>query len=122
MKAINLFRVFVLITVILSAAALSSFAKKPVTTTAPTTAASINTTLSKCLKFPDNVNKSDYEGTVDVIFLIEDGKMIVKKAYSSNSELADYVREQLGKVCCKHIRSLTNQHYAVRLTFTLLDQ
>lgn len=122
MKAINFIRVFALIVIIVSAATLTSFAKKPVTTNAPTTAATIHTTLENCLKFPANVNKSDFEGTVDVIFMIEDGKMIIKKATSDNQELADYVKTELCKVCCKHIRSLTNQHYAVRLNFTLLEQ
>lgn len=122
MKAINFIRVFALITIIISAAALTSYAKKPVTTNAPTVAATIHSTLVSCLKFPDNVNKSDFEGSVDIIFLIEDGKMIIEKATSDNHELADYVKKELCKVCCKHIKSLTNQHYAVRLNFTLLDQ
>jgi hypothetical protein len=122
MKPIHLIRVFALIIIIVSAATLAGFAKKPVITNAPTTAATIHSTLSSYLKFPANVNRSEYEGTVDLIFLIEDGKMIIEKATSDNKDLAAYVKEELGKICCKHIRSLTNQHYAVRLNFALLEQ
>jgi hypothetical protein len=122
MKAINLIRVFALILVIVSAAAFTSYAKKPNTVLAPTTAATIHSTLESCLKFPDKGLKSDYEGTVDLVFLIEDGKMVIEKLTSDNKELATYVKEELCKMNCKHIRSLTNQHYAVRLNFSLLDQ
>ena len=122
MKAINLIRVFALTILVVSAATLTSFAKKPVVTNTPSTAATIQNTLSQCLKFPDNVNKSDYEGTVDITFVVEDGKMIITKAVSDNKELVEYVKEELSKISCKHIRTLTNQHYAVRLNFNLLEQ
>lgn len=121
MKAINVIRMLALVIVIMSAGTLTSFAKKPVTTNAPTTVATIQNTLNSAMKFPDNCNKSDYEGTVDVIFVIEDGKMVIEQAKSDNKELATYVKNELGKICCKHIKSLTNQHYGVRLTFALQE-
>lgn len=121
MKAINFIRMSALIIIIVSAASVTSFAKKPVTTVTPSTIATIQNTLTSALKFPDNGIKSDYEGTVDVIFVIEDGKMIVEKAKSDNKELADYVKKELSNLSCKHIKSLTNQHYAVRLNFELVE-
>ncbi len=122
MKTINLIRVFALIIVIVSAASFTSYAKKPVTTNAPSTVATIQNTLANALKFPENCIKSDYEGTVDVIFLIEDGKMVITQATSDNKDLEKYVKEELGKICCKHIKSLTNQHYEVKLNFMLVEE
>jgi hypothetical protein len=122
MKTINLIRVFALIMIFVSAASMTSYAKKPVTTNAPSTVATIQNTLSGALKFPADCNKSDFEGTVDVIFLIEDGKMVIEKATSDNKELAKYVKEELCKICCKHIKSLTNQHYEVKLNFQLVEE
>lgn len=119
MKASNLIRIFALILVVITAAAFTATAKKPVTVKAPSTAATIENTLAKCLKFPANGIKSDYEGTVDVIFVIEDGKLIVEKAESDNKELANYVKKELPNICCKHICTLTNQHYEVNLKFVL---
>ena len=121
MKAINFIRMFALIVIIVSAASLTSFAKKPVISNSPATLATIQNTLTSSLKFPDNCIKSDYEGTVDVVFLIEDGKLIVEQAKSENEDLANYVKKELGNICCKHIKSLTNQHYAVKLRFELKD-
>ena len=121
MKAINFIRMSALIIIIVSAASVTSFAKKPVTTNSPSTVATIQNTLSSALKFPENCIKTDYEGTVDVIFLIEDGKMIVEQAKSDNKELAEYVKKELSNLCCKHIKSLTNQHYEVKLNFELLE-
>lgn len=94
-------------------------AKKPVTILAPTAAATIENTLSSCLKFPSEGVKSDYEGMVDVVFVIEDGKMIVEKAVSDNKVLATYVKESLCRICCKHVRTGTNQHYGVKIRFEL---
>ena len=122
MKALNVIRLSGLIVVFVAASILTGFAKKPVTTNAPTTTVAVQNTIAQNLKFPAVDNKCDFQGTVDVIFVIDEGKLIVEMAESVNKELAKYVKGEMEKVCCKHIRGVTNQHFSIKLTYKLLGE
>jgi hypothetical protein len=116
MKKRNVIRVFALAALLVAGSALGSYAEKP----AILPAKDIHATLSECIKFPPSKAGVDVRGTADVVFIIDNGQIIVKSIKTENKDLADYLRSSMGKVCCKNIKSPMNQHYAVRFTFRLV--
>jgi hypothetical protein len=56
-----------------------------------------------------------------VLFTVnEDGTINIKKISTSDKVIADGVKEQLSKVCCKGIKTPFNQYYKVSITFKLV--
>jgi hypothetical protein len=116
MKNKNAIRVFTLAALFAAGSAIGSYAEKP----AILPAKDIHATLSECIKFPPSKAGVDVRGTADVVFVIDNGKIIVKSIKSDNGNLAEYLKSSLGNVCCKQIKSPMNQHYAIRFTFRLV--
>ena len=106
----------VLATLFTGGLALGTYAEKP----AILPAKDIHATLAECIKFPATRAGIDVRGSADVVFVIDNGQIIVKSVKAENPDLASYLKDALCKVCCKHIKSPMNQHYAVRFTFKLV--
>jgi hypothetical protein len=116
MKKRNVIRAFALTALFAAGSALGSYAEKP----AILPAKAIHATLSESIKFPTAKAGVDVRGTADVLFVIDNGQIIVKSIKSENGDLAEYLRAALGTVSCMNIKSPMNQHYAVRFSFKLV--
>jgi hypothetical protein len=117
MKTVNFFKVLALVSIFIIVAAANTNAEKP----AIKPAMDMHTTLSTNIHFPDVpfAHRSDFEGTADVTFMVSDGKICVRSVESENAQLAEYLKKELCKVCCKNVKARVNQYYSVRFTFKL---
>jgi outer membrane biosynthesis protein TonB len=117
MKTSNLFPVILFILITFCISGLSSYAATP--SVGPSDR--IQKMIKESVKYPEKAYKNSCCGTVDVVFTInDDGQINIKKMSTDNKEIADGVKEQLSKVCCKGIKSPFNQHYKVSITFKLI--
>ncbi len=106
----------VLAGIFILATALGSYAERP----AKLPDKDIHATLQESIHFPILANKSDYVGTAKVVFVIDEGQIVVKSVKSENPDLSTYIKEAMKKVNCKEIRSPMNQHYSVTFHFSLV--
>jgi hypothetical protein len=77
--------------------------------------------IKETLKYPEQAIKNGYTGSVDVIFTVdEEGKINIKNTYADNPEIEKIVKEQLARVCCKGVKTPTNEHYKITITFKFI--
>lgn len=75
----------------------------------------------KSIPYPEQAVKHSIEGTVDVIFILnDDGEVVIKSISSSNSELKELVKKQLEEINCSGIQCRYNEHFKVRFDFKLI--
>jgi hypothetical protein len=80
----------------------------------------VHVLISESIKYPPVALKESIEGTVEVLFTINDeGKIVVEKIKSNDKRITENVSEQLSKICCKEILGTYNQHYRIILEFKL---
>jgi hypothetical protein len=80
----------------------------------------VHALIKESVKYPPVALKESIEGSVEVIFTINDeGKIVVEKINSNDKRITENVKEQLAKICCKEILGTYNQHYRVILEFKL---
>jgi len=117
MKANHIFRAAALTLLFITVSVISSYAIEPVKISP---VKDVRSVIAANIKFPNATLRKDYQGSVDVLFKIENGKIIVRNASSVNSDLAKYVKDQLSKIYDKTIVSPMNQYYSLRFTFKLI--
>jgi hypothetical protein len=117
MKTVHILRSAALIILVVTASALSLHAIEPGKISPPK---DVRTVVSESIKYPNARIRQDYQGSVDILFKIENGRIVVKNANSSNSDLAKYVKEELSKINNRNIISPMNQYYSIRFTFRLI--
>jgi hypothetical protein len=117
MKAMNVIRPALAILFLLMITASISLAGK----TAVPAAKNVHTILKECIKYPPHTYANCPEGKVTVKFMISDeGKIIVRKISTDNEKFAECVKEQLGNIDLKQIKSPYNQLYSVTFTFKIV--
>ncbi|MEI6454739.1 MAG: hypothetical protein WCO93_00495 [bacterium] len=80
----------------------------------------VHAIIKESVKYPPLALKESIEGTVEVIFTINDeGKIVVEKIKANDKRITENITEQLSKICCKEILGTYNQHYRVILEFKL---
>ncbi len=117
MKTSNLIPAILFVLMISCISGISSYAANP----AVASSDRIQKMIKEAVKYPEKAYKNSCCGTVDIVFTInDDGQINIKKMSTDNKEIADGVKDQLSKVCCKGIKSPYNQHYKVSFTFKLV--
>ncbi len=116
MKTTNLIKAFVTLLVICAFISGTSYAGK----TSVQPAKDVHALIKESVKYPPVALNESIEGSVEVLFTINDeGKIIVEKIKSNDKRITENVTEQLSKICCKEILGTYNQHYRIVLEFKL---
>jgi outer membrane biosynthesis protein TonB len=81
----------------------------------------VHAIITETVKYPPLALKESIEGTVEVLFTVNDeGKILIEKIKSNDKRITDDITEQLSKICCKEILGTYNQHYKVLLEFKIV--
>ena len=94
MKAIHIFRAAALTLLFVTFSVITSYAIEPVKISS---VKDVRTVIAESIKFPNATLRNDYQGSVDVLFKIEKGKIIVRSAESENEDLEKYVKRSALK-------------------------
>jgi hypothetical protein len=117
MKTLKFIPALLIATMFILFTGFSSYAIKP----AIAPAEHIQKVISESLKYPQQALRNANTGSVDVLFTInDDGQLVIKKMSTDNKEIAEDVRVQLSKICCKDIKTPFNQYYKVTISFKLI--
>lgn len=117
MKTTKFFALSALVAMFLLVSSLSAFAGKPEMTPAQ----HIQKMIKESIKYPEQAVKSCCQGSVDVIFKVdEDGKINIVRTFSTDEDVVKMVKDQLAGICCKGIKTPYNEHYKVTITFKLI--
>ncbi len=121
MKTVKLIRAFFLFLMLICISGISSFAKEPATPPVPAPAEHLQKIIKEGVKYPEKAVRQCCTGSVDVIFTVnEEGKIIIEKTISDNADIEHAVKEQLSAICCKGVKTPFNEHYKIKITFTLV--
>jgi len=116
MKTTNLIKAFVTLLVISAFISGTCYAGK----TSVQPAKDVHALIQQSVKYPPVALKESIEGSVEVLFTINDeGKIVVEKIKSNDKRITENINEQLSKICCKEILGTYNQHYRIVLEFKL---
>ena len=89
------------------------YAKSPLTT--------MKETISSKIQFPKNAVENQIEGSVAVEFTVTgDGKVVVLKCLSSQSELQSYVFQTLNGTTVSPDMGIAGETYSMHFDFVLL--
>ncbi len=117
MKTLNVIPALFLALIFVCLSGAPSFASEPVANAAD----NLQKMIKSSIKYPENALKNACAGTVDMVFTVnEDGQLNIEEIWSDNKELSDCLKKQLATICCKGIKTLPNQHYALTVTFKLV--
>jgi hypothetical protein len=110
----------IMITIFLSGAIRTGFAKEPSEKSAMSTTKEIQKIITESVKYPDFGYKNGLNGDVTITFTVSaEGMIELKKINSQSEELKEYVKNELTKITIKDIIHPLNQQYKVKLKFGL---
>jgi hypothetical protein len=117
MKTSKVFGILAITAVFILMLTAGAFAGKP----AMTPAQHVQKIIQETIKYPEQARKDCCQGSVDVIFTVDDdGKINIENTFSTNPEIEKYVKEQLATICCKGVKTPFNEHYKVTISFKLI--
>jgi TonB family protein len=117
MKTKNILRLFLIL--IISGMFLSS----PVIAGTPASecASTLWQKFQGTIRYPEFAYKQAIQGEVTVLFTVsENGKIIVKDIRSTDTELAEYIREVISRVQCPELANAGIYDFKVKFNFKLI--
>ncbi len=76
--------------------------------------------LEKEIEYPKKARQEGIQGYVNVIFSIsEDGSIQIKRCFSNEEPLKDYVVRSIEKICLKDLNFDKDELYSIKLNYKL---
>ena len=99
-------------------AAVSGFGKPKAESCVIVTPKMIHKAINKSISYPALGSKLNLDGEVVLVFRISDGgKIDIRNISAENTDLSNYVKQQLSGITIKDMCSPSNQFYKLKINF-----